>query len=47
MELNGTIPVGYKGKVYPVKVKVFIPQGYPKEAPMIRIINLDRKHELK
>jgi hypothetical protein len=32
MELNCTIPIGYKGKVYPVKIKMFIPQGYPKRS---------------
>jgi len=51
LELSGkgtqtanAVPVEYKGSVYSVLVKLFLPANYPDQTPLIRIINTDRKH---
>lgn len=41
--LVDAVPVEYKGGVYQVLVKLFLPANYPDIPPMLRIINTERK----
>lgn len=42
IELKGKVPVNYKGSTYGVNMSMMLPEGFPKQAPFVRIINENR-----
>ncbi|KXL47512.1 MAG: hypothetical protein FE78DRAFT_105908 [Acidomyces sp. 'richmondensis'] len=37
LTLSGTLPVGFRGTTYRFPIKIWVPQAYPQEAPIIYV----------